>query len=123
MYGEPRVHHVHNKLLLSLSLSSLVPSLSLGLLEESSQRVQGYGDVGTRGAKRREGQRTEETSIEARRMEEQEEEGRSTAPMLGKFGVTRGDEDEREREREREKGGGREGREGGRRTRDEERIC
>ena len=56
-------------------------------------------------------------------MEEQEEEGRSTAPMLGKFGVTRGDEDEREREREREKGGGREGREGGRRTRDEERIC
>ena len=123
MYDEPRVHHVHNKLLLSLSLSSLVPSLSLGLLEESSQRVQGYGDVGTRGAKRREGQRTEETSIEARRMEEQEEEGRSTAPMLGKFGVTRGDEDEREREREREKGGGREGREGGRRTRDEERIC
>ena len=121
MYDEPRVHHVHNKLLLSLSLSSLVPSLSLGLLEESSQRVQGYGDVGTRGAKRREGQRTEETSIEARRMEEQEEEGRSTAPMLGKFGVTRGDEDERERERER--GGGREGREGGRRTRDEERIC
>ena len=103
MYDEPRVHHVHNKLLLSLSLSSLVPSLSLGLFEESSQRVQGYGDVGTRGAKRREGQRTEETSIEARRMEEQEEEGRSTAPMLGKFGVTRGDEDERERERERER--------------------
>ena len=72
------------------------------------------------GERSREGQRTEETSIEARRTEEQEEEG-STAPMLGKFGVTRGDEDVRERERER--GGGREGREGGRRTRDEERIC
>lgn len=70
------------------------------------------------GERSREGQRTEETSIEARRTEEQEEEG-STAPMLGKFGVTRRDEDERERER----GGGREGREGGRRTRDEERIC
>lgn len=53
------------------------------------------------GERSREGQRTEETSIEARRTEEQEEEG-STAPMLGKFGVTRGDEDEREREREEE---------------------
>lgn len=72
------------------------------------------------GERSREGQRTEETSIEARRTEEQEEEGRSTAPMLGKFGVTRGDENERERGREE---GGREGREGGRRTRDEERIC
>lgn len=55
------------------------------------------------GERSREGQRTEETSIEARRTEEQEEEG-STAPMLGKFGVTRGDEDERERERRRSRG-------------------
>ena len=55
----------------------------------------------------REGQRTEETRTSAKPTEikgderarwgeEQEEEERPTAPTLGKFGVTRGDEDKRE---------------------------
>lgn len=73
------------------------------------------------GERTREGQRTEETSSEARRIEEQEEENRPTAPTLGKFGVTRGDEDKRE-----ELALTREEREEDRRrptAKDEERIC
>lgn len=45
--------------------------------------------------KARERKRWDERKDEARRIEEQEEEGLPTAPTLGKFGVTRGDEDKR----------------------------
>lgn len=140
MYDERRVHHVHNKLSLSLSPAPLRSSLStFGLLfllsrfeiSPSRQPLQASSRKALKGSRAtetlapgertREGQRTEETSSEARRIEEQEEENRPTAPTLGKFGVTRGDEDKRE-----ELALTREEREEDRRrptAKDEERIC
>lgn len=119
MYDERRVHHVHNKLPLSLFLP-LLPSLSLslyhlsapshpfagpsevsvsslhtlvrglslapaslGLLEESSQRVQSYGDVGTRGVNQR--QRRQENgrgTIEGEKDGERNKRKRGYLPRL-----------------------------------------